>query len=349
MPCEDKQKRVQERVKALVEEFCLQTQDISEDVEREAGEIDPDINTSGIDVWVGADVDIKWGTTNFSLDLPEITIRDQRWALHLPQVTVNNKDIIFDVPAIRMTRKKTGEYPEVTCRWKIRRIGPIKTKVPECTTTWSPIYMDIPEVFMEEKRIVLDVPEFKMDRTEMVLGIPEFSMRRHDFLLKLPQITVKRISIEADKAKEKGEALAQKAQARTEELKTGFLETAKASLAPDVTELFYCYESDLAERRNEAVARFSEAVAVIEGVISSLVNNKVPEDNENLVTMRARLKEAQEAREKFAADIEEKFRDLHRQQEDFFKNLLGSTSGNADRPAGSEEPASVEDNLAAVG
>jgi hypothetical protein len=287
-------------------------------------------------------VDIKWENTNFSLDLPEVTMRDQRWALDLPQVTVKNKDIIFHVPAVRMVRKKTGEYPEVTCKWKIKKVGFIKTKVPQCTTTWSPIYMDVPEVYMDEKRIVLGIPEFRMDRTEMVLSIPEFSMRRHDFTLKLPKITVKKISVEAKEAEKKGEALSARAQARTEELKTSFSETAKASLGPDVTDLFYCYESDLAERRNAGVAKFNEAVALIEGVISSLANAKVPEDNENLVAMRARLKEANEAREKFAADIEQKFRDLHRQQEDFFKNLL---AGSGDEAAESEE---AEESLSAV-
>jgi len=339
--CEEKQQRVQEKVKALVEEFAAESQEISQDVEREAGEIDPDINTSGPDVWIGADIDIRWERTDFSLDLPEVTMRDQRWALDLPQVTMKNKDIIFDVPTVRMTRKKTGEYPEVTCRWKVTKIGlGIKTKTWQCTTTWSPIYMDIPEVYMAEKRIVLGIPEFKMDRTEMVLAIPEFSMRRHDFSLKLPQITVKNISVEAREAEEKGKALSDKAEARTEELKRNFSETAKAALGPDVTDLFYCYESDLAQRRNEGVAKFNEAVAVIESVVASLVNNKVPDDNDNLVAMRARLKEAQEAREKFAADIEDKFRELHRQQEEFFKNLLGG--------GGAGDPAEAEGELAAV-
>jgi hypothetical protein len=336
MACEEKQVRVQERVKQLVDEFSAESQQLAEDVQREAGEIDPDIDTSGIDVWVGADIDIRWEETPFSLDLPEVTMRDQRWALDLPQVTMNNKDIIFHVPEVRMVRKKTGEYPEVTCRWE--RSGPFGMKVPKCTTKWSPIYMDIPEVRMEEKRIVLGVPEFRMDRTEMVLAIPEFAMRRRDFSLKLPQITVKDISVEAEQARQEGEALSEKAKARTEELKNNFSESAKAELGPEVTDLFYCYESDLAERRNEGVAKFNEGVAVIEGVISSLVSNKVPDDNETLAAMRARLKEAQEAREKFAADIEEKFRALHQQQAEFFDKLLG---GSAAEERVAEELASV--------
>nr|GFD20512.1 hypothetical protein [Tanacetum cinerariifolium] len=195
------------------------------------------------------------------------------WSLDLPQVTMKDQSIIFHTPSVRMKTVKTGEYPETTCRMKTKNIGfGIKIDVPECTVTWSPIYIDVPEPFMEEQRIVMGIPEFRMDRTEFVLGIPEFTMKTQSFSLDLPQFTVKNISVEANKAKEKGDLLGNEAHIRSEKLKSNFKENAKLELGADVTALFDCYQSELMQRKNDALKQFENGVNLIQSTITAMVS-----------------------------------------------------------------------------
>jgi len=323
MACEELQATLMSKAQALGLELETKTKALGDEIRTEAEGIDPDINTTGMDVWVGLEVDIGWKRVDFSLDLPQVTIRDQTWALDLPQVTVENKEIIFHTPSIRMKTVKTGEYPEVTCDWKVGWVLGVRTKRWECTTRWSPIYMDVPEPFPQEQRIVIGLPEFRMERTEFVLGVPEFRMETTAFALHLPQITVKEISVEAKAAEKKGQELSRRAEAEAEALKSEFVESARQKLAPDVTGLFYCYERDLSERRNQGLAKFDEGINLLQAVISSMVSSKVDEANDNLIRMRASLATALAARETFATEIEAKFKDLHAQQENFFKQLVG--------------------------
>jgi hypothetical protein len=323
MACEEKQAALLAKTQGLGAELQAKTQALGEDVRRRAEGIDPKLDTTGVDVWVGLDVDVSWKRVDFSIDLPQVTIKDQTWSLDLPQVTVGEKAIVFHTPSVRMVRRKTGEYPETTCRMENERVGlGIVIKVPKCTVRWSPIYMDVPEPFMDEQRIVLGIPEFRMDRTEFVLGVPEFRMERADIGLHLPQVTVKEINVEARAAEEKGKALAAEAEQEAHALRTEFAEEAKMSLGPDVTDLFYCYESDLAERRNEGLAKFEQGITLLQGVIGSMVSAKIPDDNDSLVRSRASLAEAIAARETFARTIEEKFKELHAQQAEFFRQLV---------------------------
>jgi len=236
---------------------------------------------------------------------------------------MKNQEIIFSTPSVRMKRVQTGEYPEVTCGWDDKDLGfGIKTKIWGCKTTFSPIYMDVPEPFMQEQKIVLGVPEFKMDRVDLILNIPEFEMKRADFAMDLPEFTIKNVSVEADNAKQRGEALALKTQNEAAALKTNFSEQAKQSIGPDVTNLFYCYENELSRQRNEGLAKFDQGIKLVQDFVATLQTNKVSDDNDTMKKMKASLAEALAAREKFASDVEQRFRDLHQQQADFFKKML---------------------------
>lgn len=204
--CDAIQEVIAGGTKELVSKLKIDSQTLAEDIQGKAKDLMPDIDTTGIDVWVGLDIDVSWKTVEFSLDLPEIKMVDQEWSLDLPQVTMKDQAIIFHTPSIRMVRVKTGEYPESFCTMTTKDIGfGVKIDVPECTVRFSPIYIDLPEPFMEEQRIVMGIPEFRMDRTAFILGVPEFAMKTQNFSLDLPQFTVKNINAEATKAKERGD------------------------------------------------------------------------------------------------------------------------------------------------
>jgi hypothetical protein len=324
MECNDKQDAVTKKAGALVAQLSEKSQALAADIKDKSKGIDPNVDTTGPDVWVGGDIDIRWERVDFSLDLPEVTIVDQKWILDLPQVTVKNQEIIFHTPSVRMKTVKTGEYPETTCKMVTKDIGlGVKIDVPECTVTWSPIYIDVPEPFMEEQRIVLSVPEFTMDRVELILGIPEFKMTTQHFALHLPQVTVKNINVEVKKAEEKGKALSEESKIRGMKLTEEFKENAKLDLGQGVKELFYCYEQELIQQKNSAMKKFEDGVNLLQAMVTAMVANKVPDDNEPLQKAKASLAKLTAERDAFTGNIEKKIIDLHTPQKTFFEKLIG--------------------------
>ena len=163
-----------------------------------------------------------------------------------------------------------------------------------------------------------------MDRTEFVVGVPEFTMKIQKIALDLPQFTVKNISVEANKAKEKGDALSEEARTRGAKLKENFKENAKVELGTDVTALFDCYQSDLMQRKNDAMKQFENGVNLIQSTISAMVANKIPDDNESLMKMKLSLADLIAKRDAFAVNIQEKFVELGKQQKSFFEKLIGA-------------------------
>lgn len=323
MACDALQETVATKTQGLAAALTDKSAALGAEIQQKAKGIEPDIDTTGPDVWVGLDVDVKWERVEFGLDLPEVTMVDQRWSLDLPQVTMKDREIIFSTPSIRMKTVKTGEYPETVCRMVTKDIGlGVKVDVPECTVRWSPIYVDVPEPFPQEQRIVIGVPEFRMDRTEFVLGVPEFAMRRQNFALHLPQITVKNVSVEARKAQEAGEALSQESQVRAARLKEEFRENARLELGHDVTALFDCYQQDLMTRKNDALHRFGDGITLLQNTVTSMTASKVPDDDPNLVRVKESLADLVAKRDAFARDIEKKFVDLANQQKGFFDRLM---------------------------
>lgn len=322
--CDEKQELLTERANVLVVKLSEDSKALAAEIQQRAKGIDPDIDTSGPDVWIGMDIDVSWSRLDFSLDIPEVKMVDQNWSLELPQVTMKDQTIIFHTPSVRMKTVKTGEYPETTCRTVTKEIAPgVKIDVPECTVRWSPIYIDIPEPFMEEQRIVMGIPEFRIDRTEIILGVPEFTMKTLNFALDLPQFSVKNISVEANKAKEKGDLLSQEATTRGAKLKESFKENAKVELGTDVTALFDCYQSELMQRKNDAMKQFENGVNLIQSTITAMVLNKIPDDNESLVKMKQSLADLIVKRDDFTRLIEDKFVELGKQQKSFFERLVG--------------------------
>ena len=322
MSCSEQQTVLETRLGELVEDLKEESLELEKEVRERAGTIDPDIDTSGPDVWIGLDIDVSWERVDFSLDLPEIKLVNQEWSLDLPQVTMKQQTIIFHTPSVRMDTVRGPDLPETVCKMVMKQIGPLKTKVPECKIRMKKTYLDVPVTFMQEQKIILDVPEFKMDRTEMVVGVPEFTMKTQKFALHLPQVTVKNIHVEAKKAEKAGNELAADAKRRGEELRLGFAETAKSELGTDVSDLYGCYRQQLLSSRTQALQTFEHSAATLQNAITSMVNNKVPEDNENLKSARASQAKLAIDRESFLTQMQENLEKLAAQESTFFEKLV---------------------------
>lgn len=315
MACEALRDGITAKLATLQKSLADRSKALGDSFREEAKDIDPDIDTSGPDAWIGADVDISWKTVELSLDLPEVKIVDQEWSLDLPQVTVNDQKIIFDLPGTKMETQKIGEYPEFYCD--------TSRLIPECTVRWSPIYGDVPVFFTERQEIVIGIPEFRMDRTSVVLGVPEFSMKTVTFSLDLPQITVKNIQVAVSEAKTRGEALAAKSKSSSEQLKKQFAEEAKMAIGFDVNGMFDCYQSEIQKKNNEAMPLFDAGIASIQAAIDSMVAKRIPQDNPAMVQLSTQLVELMKKKNAFVTSITKQYADLDEQRRKFVENILG--------------------------
>lgn len=323
MKCNELQEVVKSKATLLASQLQDKAATLAAEIQEAAKGIDPNINTTGVDAWIGLDIDISWKETKFSVDLPEVRMINQTWSLDLPEVTITNKDIIFHTPSTRMVTVSGPNVPEVFCRMETKDIGfGIKIDVPVCVTEMKPTYIDVPEVFMEEQRIVLGIPEFKMSRMEFVIGIPEFFMKAQEFSLHLPQITVKNIKEEAKKAKEKGEELAEDAKIRSEKLKAVYREEVKLSLSQDIKRMFSCYEQSLNNEKQSTLKKFDDNIRMLNSIIASMVANKVPDDNESLMKMKASLLNMMAQKEKYVATVTKMIKDFYVRQEACINQLI---------------------------
>lgn len=235
---------------------------------------------------IGIDFEFEWEIQTIKLHLPEITLRQQEMFLHLPTTTLRQKEMFFDKPVIRMERRKTGEYPQVTVRWEVRNIGlGVKTKVPVTETTMHPMYADVPITRMERQRIVMGVPEFTMERKRIVMGVPQFAMRLKEIKLHLPKL--KSVELKKDNSRYESEVnettrqFDQAISARQAEA-TGEV---RSVVIKEVSDQFSVVRKDLAAQIDAAKRSFATGLMLIDGSIKALREQGVPDDNADLKAM----------------------------------------------------------------
>ena len=304
------------KVTTLRQNLESQMDSIKKDLAEKAKDINPNVDTTGPDIYVGLDFDVRWELVTIQLHLPEVKLVDQKWILDLPQVTMKDQKIIFDIPGVRMVTRKVGEYPEFYCD--------TSTLIPQCTVRWSPIYADVPETFSQRQEIVLGLPEFRVDKTEMVVGVPEFSMRLQEIKLNLPQFTLKNVSVESEKAKAKAEALRVEGQQRSASAMKDFREFSKIELGGHVTDLFDCFRDQMLSQKNIALAQFEGAISGLESAIRQMAESKVPSDDATLVQANSQLVSVRNQRDQFVTDLQKRLEELDSQQKIAVEKMLAS-------------------------
>ncbi len=196
-------------------------------------------------------VDVSTKKRRFVFDMPGVTMQSRRMALDLPQTTVNTRKMSWDEPVTVMRRTKTGQKPEFTCKGFLK-----------CKVKWTDIYMDLPTIEMRRREIAMGIPEFKMNRTDFRTDIPEITMKRVSWEVDIPEITLRNPMLEAEKLKDRGEALGMQADALASRIEG---DTAQSS-----ADLFGCYRDDMLTKRSAIAAQFDTAIQQIEAGIGAV-------------------------------------------------------------------------------
>ncbi|MFZ4930370.1 hypothetical protein [Chryseobacterium sp. Mn2064] len=245
-------------------------------------------------------VETHMNTVKISLDLPEVTIKDQDWIFDLPSVTVKDSDIIFHLPSIRMKRVKTGEYPEFTCHGF----------PPQCTVKWSPIWIDLPEPFMEEHRIVIGIPEFYMNEQRFVVGVPEITMKQQEISFDLPSITIKTREDIGKEVSEEASLLANETRILVNQKKESLKERMKIEILPKAIAMMNCFRDSLTERKQEIYNSFDPAINQITETLKNLKGQSVPEDDDDYIKVKTNLDQLFEKRKETLAKIDKSLEEL---------------------------------------
>lgn len=252
---EDKLKGLDASFQGIAKQREQELRDESEALKKDAPNVDR------TDTKFGFNFDVNWKDREIILDLPDVTMKDQEMILRLPEVTVKQQKWIWDRPAVRMVRKKTGQYPEFICRNVTNMFG-----IPgiECYTKWSDLVADVPETYMERTETILGVPEFSFRDQRIVLGIPQFSMRRQTWILRLPEFVLKNVTVESEKLKKRADELQTKAKGELGSLIESHKVESEKLIVTEMNGVFTCEQNDLLEKRAAALSEFQKSLSVIE-------------------------------------------------------------------------------------
>jgi hypothetical protein len=264
--------------------------------------------TKGTVGGIGLKLQVKWGEQRFSLKLPEFKLGTQEIKLDLPQVSVKENRIIFEIPATRMGRQKTGQYPEFTCRGL------------KCTVSWTDIYMDVPEFYMERHEIVLGIPEFTWDTTSIKLDIIEVSMKDQDIIILVPEFTLVDASGKvADEVKEETD----KFKGKVENYKNQFSTEIGSALAT----LYTCYKQPLISSRSQLESNYNEGILKLQQAITQIRANgadpsNITNQDGTTTNLNAKLEELITARDREVQKIDAEIAKLDSQEK---QNISGVT------------------------
>lgn len=92
-------------------------------------------------------VDIEWGLTSISFDLPSVDMKLQRWVIDLPSTRMVYKSCVMKIPEFYDFYKT-----------RMRCVG-----------------MHVPEFFMDRQEFKLHVPEFHMERVKWKFHLPKIT------------------------------------------------------------------------------------------------------------------------------------------------------------------------------
>jgi hypothetical protein len=262
--------------------------------------------------------DVKWTDHEFILNLPSVTMKEQKIIMDLPSATMKEQKWSYGVPSTRPKNVQVGVYPEFH----------------DLSIEWKPIIITVPEPYIQQVETVLNVPEFAMVRNEFIVSLPEFRMVENRIVLTLPEFTLRNI-----------ETVAQEMQADGKRLKA---ET-EAAIASDMKEVTAKYQSQLVKGMHETFASSRADLTKQRDAVFNLLQinldqmksalTKVPSTSPSAAQIQAKLDEIVKQIQNTQGEFQKAFDGIDTQEKDAIAKLLNQltpqTTTVQGQPAGS--------------
>ncbi|EJL76119.1 hypothetical protein [Chryseobacterium populi] len=306
----------EESIKKLTEEFDAELKQLTNEISKEVSSIGEDSevlqdNKTLFKIKNGNyQYNFEWKKVIFNVPIPQFTMKSQKWSFDIPEVTMKLKEICFDWPKTKMTDKKVGEKPEVTCDWKMKKIGFIKTKIWQCTTKWTPIIISVPEVTMETKCMSTKIPEVVMKTKEIIMNIPEVTVEMKEVSFNTLVITSIDYAESEENIENSNEKITQ-IQQKINELTLGYEGKMKYLQVNLVNEQFDKAQAEILGSIDTDKKNMEKAIEDSKNTISELKNNGAAEQ---LKIEEDKLNKLIDDLNKILAPFEQVLKDLNEQR-----------------------------------
>lgn len=169
----------------------------------------PDPN--GFEGALGITFHFRDEVAEFALDLPTVTMVDQKMSMDIPETTMKTQTWSWDFPETRMKLQCVPGIPETVVTTGTCDVFGVKFSCPQFEIrAGKDMCTDVPEFTMVRKEIKLDIPEFTMKRQDWVMGVPEIKMETMRMSFTYPALVVDDIKAKSKELSAEAEALASK-------------------------------------------------------------------------------------------------------------------------------------------
>ncbi|MCC6972063.1 MAG: hypothetical protein IT434_17765 [Phycisphaerales bacterium] len=184
---------------------------------------------------------------DFKMDLPEITMVDQKMSMDLPQVTMRSRTLSWDAIVVKMVPQCRGGIDELVVEWSTCHNDFPSFDYP-CSRTYMrrgrDICWDEPRSEQVRQEIIMDIPEFTMGRSEWVMGIPQITMKTQALAFDYPVFIVDDIQ---EKTKKDSDQLSRDARKATTNTMAAMKEEMRSVTRLPVEEAFKCSARDMSK------------------------------------------------------------------------------------------------------
>ncbi len=242
-------------------------------------------------------IEIGEDVVKFSLDLPEITTKDEEWSLDLPEVMTKDTDIIFNVPTMVMKTVEGPPIPEtftemvtecVDLGWPL---GKVCTDVPQTTVRWKKTFIDVPTWEDRQQRIVVGLPSVEMKTQKMVVSIPQVAMKTQEIIFTVPVVKIKFAQDAGKQLADEAKTVATDAATLIAQKQASFKDRMRQELVGPAHKMFGCHRATLLQKRDEVAKFFNFQLDTITNSIITMTSNNVPEGDPALVAVKAHATE----------------------------------------------------------
>lgn len=180
------------------------------------------------------------------LDLPSVTMVDQKMAMDIPEVTMRTQAWSWDSPEATMKRQCTPGIPETVIGSGTCDAFGIKYSCPTITVRQGQdICIDVPEFRMARQEAKLDIPELTMKRQDWVMGVPEVKMETQRIVFNYPALVVDSIDAKNSDLEKRGVDLSKRSMDTFNGISTAMKSEVTLASMKTVDKSFACQKKQL--------------------------------------------------------------------------------------------------------
>ena len=253
---------------------------------------------------MGIDGHVELRRVDFSFDIPEVTMRDQKIGIDLPEITMKTQTWSYD--SLRTTTYSECRAGPDEIVWEDKTchndIPPFDYPCPELRTRrGADICLPAIKVEPYREEIKIDIPETRMARQDWVLGVPEFTMRTQKFAFDYPVLIVDDIKVKAAQQKQEAQKLSQEMSEAGQRISAAMKSEIRSASTSTIEDSFRCqlaqvksnmrtafdkltqinaaaaagYQKAKEVNSTEAISSYEKALASMKDAKNKLLNNYV--------------------------------------------------------------------------